>query len=47
VDETLIHRAAIMLAFLSDYEAFEELIDSGVAPYLAFLVVKAAVVLNG
>jgi hypothetical protein len=47
MEETLIHRAAILLAFLSDFEAFEELTVSGVAPELAYLAVKAAVILNG
>jgi hypothetical protein len=47
MDETLIHRAAILLAFLSDLEAFEELAAAGVAPELAYLAVKAATILNG
>lgn len=46
MDETLIHRAAILLAFLSDLEAFEELTGTGVTPELAYLAVKAAAILN-
>jgi hypothetical protein len=47
MEESLIHRAAILLAFLSDLETFEELTASGVRAELAYLAVKAAVILNG
>lgn len=42
VDEHLIARTQVLLALLSDVEAFEHLLDEGIDSGTAFLAVKAA-----